>query len=270
VLYVCIPVHNEAATVGVLLWRLRTVLGETGRDYEVVVFDDGSTDDTAEVLAPYARVMPLTVLGGPGTAPRGRSAAVETLLRHVAAHSRYPRRDACLLMQGDFTDRAEDVPAFATAFDAGADAVVGRRVADVAQPAGERRLRRMGAWVLRPLVRADGVDDLLTSMRLFRVAVVRDLVRARGAAPLVEASGWAGVAELLVAVVPFARRMDVVDAPGRYDVRPRASRIDWAAELRALARYAWRARGTQARPPPPAPARDSRARRARRRRPAGR
>lgn len=247
-LYVCIPVYNEATTVGVLLWRLRTVLQEAGRDYEVVVYDDASTDATAEVLAPYARVLPLTVLGGAGNVSRGRTAATTSLLLHVAAQSRHPRRDACILLQGDFTERPEDVPALLAAFDTGADVVVGRRAPDPAQPPAERRLRHLASWVLRPLVRVDGVDDLLAGPRLLRVTVVRDLARARGDRPLLTWAGWAGVAELVVTAVPHARRIAVVDTPGRYDVRTRASRTDWALELRTLARYAWRARGTRARP----------------------
>ena len=59
-LYICIPAYNEAPTIGVLLWRIRSVFQEYAREYELVVYDDGSTDATAEVLEPYTRVLPLT------------------------------------------------------------------------------------------------------------------------------------------------------------------------------------------------------------------
>ena len=72
-LYICIPTHDEAPTIGVLLWRIRTLFQEYSREYEVVVCDDGSTDATQEVLEPYAKVLPLTLLG---SATRRRFPAV--------------------------------------------------------------------------------------------------------------------------------------------------------------------------------------------------
>ena len=76
-LYICIPAHDEAPTIGVLLWRIRTLFQEYSREYEVVVYDDGSTDATREVLEPYAKVLPLTVLGGGER--RGYAASVDAL-----------------------------------------------------------------------------------------------------------------------------------------------------------------------------------------------
>jgi len=61
-IYICIPAYNEAATIGVLLWKIRQVMTDFPRDYELLVLDDGSSDETEDVLAPYARVLPLTVL----------------------------------------------------------------------------------------------------------------------------------------------------------------------------------------------------------------
>lgn len=46
---VVIPTHNRA---GLILKTLNSVLSQTHRDYEVVVVDDASTDDTEQVLAP--------------------------------------------------------------------------------------------------------------------------------------------------------------------------------------------------------------------------
>ena len=63
-LYICIPAYNEAPTIGVLLWKIRKIFQEYSREYEVLVFNDGSSDETTETLEPYAKVLPLTVLGG--------------------------------------------------------------------------------------------------------------------------------------------------------------------------------------------------------------
>jgi hypothetical protein len=241
VLYVCIPVHNEAATIGVLLWRIRTVLQEYARDYEVVVYDDGSTDETPDVLEPYRKVLPLTVLRGEHRL--GTAGAVESLCRYVVSHTRYPRRDGAVLMQGDFTDRPEDLPELSRRFEGGADLILGRRAAVEAQPEGERRLRQWAPRVLRLFLRVPDVDDLITSYRVVRISVLRDALRARGDGALAQGAGWTALVDFALAVTPYARRVEMVDLPGRYDLRPRVSRLDWWSELRALAGYAWRARG---------------------------
>jgi hypothetical protein len=52
------------------------------------------------VLAPYTDALPVTILGG--SEHVGYARAIDTLFRTALSRCRYPRRDAVILMQGDF------------------------------------------------------------------------------------------------------------------------------------------------------------------------
>jgi len=247
VLYICIPAYNEAPTIGVLLWRIRKVLKDFPREYEIVVFDDGSTDATAETLQPYCDVLPLRILGGEHHV--GYAGALDALCRAVVAMTRYPRRDAMLLMQGDFTDQPEHIPELVRRFEGGADIVVGERTTAPGAPTAVRRLRRVAPWMLRPFVSVPGVADPFASFRLIRISVVRDLIKQGGDDPIVSGLGWAANVDLLSRAMPIARRIETVSLEQRFDIRPRPSRIRPFTDALNLYRFAWATRGRRIAPP---------------------
>jgi glycosyltransferase involved in cell wall biosynthesis len=235
VLYICIPTYNETQTIGVLLWRIRRVFQEYSREYEILVFDDGSTDSTSETLQPYAEILPLTLLGGGDRI--GYGAAIDALCRAVSERTRYPRRDAMITLQADFTDQPEHLPELIKRFEGGADLVIAERPVTPTTPVAVRRLRWFGTWATRLSGAIPCVADPFGALRLYRISLIRDLLKESGNAPLVRGNGWAANLDLLRRAAPLARRLETVPLDARYDLRPRESRIrPWADGL-ALLRF---------------------------------
>ena len=241
-LYICIPAHNEAETIGVMLWRIRKVFQAYSREYEILVYDDASADGTAEVLAPYAEVAPLTVLRGDRR--KGYGASLETLAREVSRRSKYPRRDGMIVMQGDFTDQPENLPELIKRFEGGADIVFAER-GTASDPVPVRRLRKLVPWALRFSLPVKGVADPCASFRLYRISLLRELIKTSGDKPLITTTGSAANIELLLGVMPLARRVESVALEPRYDLRMRASRVRPFAEAMEIFRLGRSARGRQ-------------------------
>jgi len=242
-IYICIPTYNESETVGVLLWRIRRVFQDYSREYEIVVYDDGSTDGTRETLAPYADVIPLTLLHGERR--QGYAVALEKLVREVSRRTRYARRDALIVMQADFTDQPEHIPELVKRFEGGADIVAAKQELSEA-PVAVRRLRTFASWIQRTGLPKTEAADPFTTYRLYRISVLRELLKSMDEKPLVTGDGWAANLELLLRARRFARRVENVDLAPRYDVRTRESRVRPVADALSLFRFSRKARSLAA------------------------
>jgi len=233
VIHICIPAKDEGQTLGVLLWKTRKVLGEFNRDYRILVLDDASSDDTPDVLRRYRKVLPLTSIRS--EEPLGYPRALERLLREAVAQSSYPKRDAVVTLQGDFTEDPSQIVPLIKAIEGGADIVAGTlHGAAKTLPSGVRWARRLAPWVLGRAHHGAPASDPLTGFRAYRIIVLKKMLREVGDRPLLHAEGWAANLELLALAAPHARRIDEAPMELRYHLHARESRFKPLRALRDL------------------------------------
>ncbi len=110
------PTFNEAGSLPLLAERLADALA--GRDYELVVVDDGSPDGTADVAAALAPRFPVRVV---------RRAAKAGLASAVLAGFAAARGDVLVVMDADLSHPPETVALLIAALEGGADLAVASR-----------------------------------------------------------------------------------------------------------------------------------------------
>ena len=232
-IYVCIPAHNEGHTIGILLWKIRKVMLEFGREYEVLVLDDASTDDTSQVLDRYQGVLPVHVVREQQRV--GYARVVELLLREALRRTNYPKRDVAVVLQGDFTENPEHIVPLVKTLEGGADVVAGS-IEENGRPVPRpiRVARWMAPLLLGKAHAGAPVSDPLCGFRAYRLIVLKKALRDLDDGPLLTRDGWAANFELLGIVAPHARRITEAPTSVRYDLRRRPSRFQAVRTLRSL------------------------------------
>jgi dolichol-phosphate mannosyltransferase len=250
VIYICLPVHDEASTLGPVLWKLRKVLTdpEFQRDFHVLVLDDASGDDTPEVLGRYRDHLPLTVIRSEQRLGYGR--AVDRLLREAVRVAPYPKRDAAVVLQADFSEDPAHVVDLVKTLEGGADIVAG---AHERPGVGDHRslhwAHRLAPWVLGRTHGGAPVADPLCGFRAYRIVVLKKALR-EDEALCASPEPWAASLELLGSVARHARRIEDVELGLRYPLHARTSRFKAFRTLRALlglrSRHLWDAEDGEA------------------------
>lgn len=116
---IVIPAYDESARVGLTLEKVLAYVAGRGWDAEVIVVDDGSRDNTTQIVRSYADRNPrLRLLENPGN--RGKGYSVRNGMLH--AHG-----DALLFSDADLSAPIEEAEKLFAALKDGADIAIGSR-----------------------------------------------------------------------------------------------------------------------------------------------
>ncbi|MEW6319925.1 MAG: glycosyltransferase family 2 protein [Acidobacteriota bacterium] len=165
-LSIVIPVHNESPNIRPLYEELTDVLTRDGRAYELIIVDDGSTDDSFEQLAALqARDARLRVI-------RFRRNFGQTAA--FAAGFAYARGRLVVTSDGDLQNDPADIPAMVELIEQGYDIVCGWR-RDRKDTFITRRVPSMLANKLISWATGVALHDYGCSLKVFRSEVVKPL-----------------------------------------------------------------------------------------------
>jgi len=165
-LSVIIPIKNEAAALDELHRELTSALAQWGRSYEVIVIDDGSTDESFAILSKLqARDSRVRVIRFRRNF--GQTAAFSAGFKHA-------RGRMIVTSDGDLQNDPADIPAMVAKLESGVDIVCGWRK-DRKDAFVSRRLPSMIANKLISWSTGVQLHDYGCSLKAFRADVVKPL-----------------------------------------------------------------------------------------------
>jgi glycosyltransferase involved in cell wall biosynthesis len=165
-LSVVIPVRNEAENVRQLCREIVDVLGAWNRTFELIVVDDGSTDETFRLLGEIQAGEPrLRVI-------RFRRNFGQTAA--FAAGFAHARGALIVTMDGDLQNDPADIPALVTLIEQGNDIACGWRK-DRKDPFLNRRLPSTIANRIISVATGVHLNDYGCSLKVFRAEIVKPL-----------------------------------------------------------------------------------------------
>ena len=116
---IVIPAYNEGARIGATLEKVLAYIDQRGWDAEVIAVDDGSSDDTAEIVRRYAQKNPrLRLLQNPGN--RGKGYSVRNGMLHGQG-------EILLFSDADLSSPIREADKLFAAIAGGADIAIGSR-----------------------------------------------------------------------------------------------------------------------------------------------
>ncbi len=222
-----LPAYNEADSLAPLLARINRAMLSMGREFHVVVVNDGSQDDTGRIASQYSFHMDLTLVDH--VINRGFGAAVESALRK--ADELAGEHDIIVTMDADNTQPPESIHRMVDLIDEGYDVIIASRYRTGARVIGvpwRRNIYSLGARLMFTcLFPTRGVRDYTCGFRAIRATLIRNALSNYGQDMFSE-DGFSATVDLLLKLrrLPGTTLFHEVPLILRYDQKGGVSKMN--------------------------------------------
>lgn len=122
-IFILLPAYNEAKSFSPLFTKIKGIMSSLQKDYIVIVCDDGSNDDTVDILNKYKGKFPLEIITH--SINRGLGESSRDLFERVALIGN--KGDFIIRMDCDNTHEPKYIPQIISKLEQGYDVVVASR-----------------------------------------------------------------------------------------------------------------------------------------------
>lgn len=222
--FLALPAYNEEEALPELLERVGEAFADNGLPYEVIVVDDGSSDDTASIVAQLSFQMPVHLVQH--EVNQGLGPTIRDCLREAV--DRAGERDIIVTMDADNTHPPGLIDKMVRMIHEGCDVVIASRFESGGCAVGvpiERHFLSIGArFLFTAMFPTRGVRDYTSGFRAYRASVIRQGFADHGQNFVAE-KGFSCMADILLKL----RKQGVLfgEAPLRlrYDRKGGASKM---------------------------------------------
>jgi len=172
---VVLPAYNESGCIEETVSSISTYLGRKFADFEIIIVDDGSSDNTFFLASQASKKMlNLKVLKNPTSRGKGYSVKKGMLAANF---------DYVLFSDADLSTPIEELEACMNHFDNGADIVIGSRALKASQIVKRQGFLRMNMGktfnFLVQLFLFRGIKDTQCGFKIFKKDAAKYLFRAQ-------------------------------------------------------------------------------------------
>jgi dolichol-phosphate mannosyltransferase len=229
---VVLPAFNEEQNLGPLLEKIDHQLREASLPFQIIIVDDGSTDQTPRIIQLFGERIPISPirhrvnLGLGQTIADGLRAASD-----IAGDD-----DVVISMDADETHSSGLIPRMFRAIREGHDVVIASRYRQGSRVCGLSAKRRfaslVASWITRIVFPTPGVRDFTCGYRAYSGKALRLAFHEYGAS-LVDQSGFQCMMDILLKMRRLPLVFGEVPMVLRYDFKKGPSKLPLVATIKS-------------------------------------